>query len=107
MRLIATFAILVSGLHGTVTKGPITPVCRAGQPCSGPAQVTLLFRRAGHVYWARSTVVGRYRVALPAGYYMVTTAERIGIVRNIRPARVHVRAGQLDTIDFRIDTGIR
>src|SRR5438045_10289 len=49
MRLLATAAILVSGLHGTVTKGPTAPVCRVGQPCSAPAQVTLLFRRLGHV----------------------------------------------------------
>jgi hypothetical protein len=115
VHLLATLAILAGGLHGilagglhgTVTKGPTTPVCRAGQPCSGPAQVTLLFRRAGHVYRARSTAVGLYGIALPAGFYTVTTAERIGLARNIRPARVHVRAGHLDAIDFRIDTGIR
>jgi hypothetical protein len=107
MHLIATLAILASGLHGTVMKGPTTPVCRAGQPCSAPAQVTLLFRRAGHVYRARSSANGLYRITLPAGYYTVTTAERIGIARNIRPARVHVRMGHLDALDFRIDTGIR
>jgi hypothetical protein len=107
MHLIAMLAILASGLHGTVTKGPTTPVCRAGQPCSAPVQVTLVFRRAGRVYRARSTAAGVYRIALPAGYYTVATAQRIGITPNIRPARVHVRAGHLDAIDFRIDTGIR
>ena len=107
MHLLATLAILASGLHGTVMKGPTTPVCRAGEPCSGPAQVTLIVRRAGRVYRARSSAAGLYRIALPAGYYTVTTAERIGIVRNIRPARVHVRPGHLDAIDFLIDTGIR
>jgi hypothetical protein len=107
VHLLATLAILAGGLHGLVTKGPTTPVCRAGKPCSAPAQVTLLFRRAGHVYHARSTAVGLYLIALPAGFYTVTTAERIGLTRNIRPARVHVRAGHLDAIDFRIDTGIR
>jgi hypothetical protein len=107
VHLLATLAILAGGLHGTVTKGPTTPVCRADEPCSGRARVTLLFRSAGHVYRARSTAAGLYRIALPAGYYMVTTAERIGLTRNIRPTRVHVRAGHLDAIDFRIDTGIR
>ena len=58
-------------------------------------------------YWLRTSPTGRYRVALPPGYYTVQIKERIGIGRNIRPARVHVRAGHVDTIDFRIDTGIR
>jgi hypothetical protein len=110
MHLIAMLAILVSGLHGTVTRGPVTPVCRQGQPCRGPVQVTLLFRRTGptpHTYRARSTATGVYRIALPAGYYTVTTAEKIGIGRNIRPQRVHVRAGHQDLLNFAIDTGIR
>ena len=54
-----------------------------------------------------STATGAYRIALPAGYYTVVTAEKIGITRNIRPQRVHVRAGHEDALNFRIDTGIR
>ena len=112
MHLLATLAILAGGLQGTVVKGPVTPVCRTGQRCSAPAQVTLSFSRTtspGHYrfYWLRTSPTGRYRVALPPGYYTVQIKERIGIGRNIRPARVHVRAGHVDTIDFRIDTGIR
>ena len=41
------------------------------------------------------------------GNYTVTTVERIGITRNLRPQRVHVRAGHDDRLDFLIDTGIR
>lgn len=111
MHAIAALLIAVAGLHGTVTKGPTAPVCRVGQPCSAPAQVTLLFRRAttpaARVYRTRSTTTGTYRITLPAGYYTVTTAERIGITRNIRPLRVHVRAGHNDQVNFQIDTGIR
>ena len=108
MHLLAALAIAVtSGLHGTVIKGPTTPVCRAGVPCSGPAQVTLIFRKGTRTYRIRSSTAGVYRITLPAGYYTVTTLERIGITRNIRPQRVHVRAGHNDKLDFRIDTGIR
>jgi hypothetical protein len=107
MQLLATIAILVSGLHGTVSKGPIVPVCRAGEPCSAPLQVTLVFRRAAHVYRTRSTANGAYRITLPPGYYAVATLERIGITRNIRPRSIHVRAGHVDKLDFQIDTGIR
>jgi hypothetical protein len=107
MRLLATIAILVSGLQGTVTKGPTTPVCRAGQTCTAPAQVTLLFRRASRVYRIRTAPDGSYRIVLPTGYYTVTTVERIGISRNIRPQAVHVRRGHVDRLNFSIDTGIR
>jgi hypothetical protein len=107
VHLIAALAILAGGLHGTVTKGPTMPVCRQGQPCSAPAQVTLLFRRAGRTTRVRTTSTGVYRIRLAAGYYTVSTVERIGITPNIRPQRVHVRAGHDDRLDFSIDTGIR
>jgi hypothetical protein len=115
MHFLAALAILASGLQGTVTKGPTMPVCRVGVPCSGPAQVTLGFTRMlpGRTtrryafYWLRTSPTGHYRALLPPGYYTVKIKERIGIVPNIRPARVHVRAGHVDTLDFRIDTGIR
>ena len=107
MGLVLALALLVSGLHGTVTKGPTTPVCRAGRPCSAPAQVTLLFRRAGHTYRTRSSATGAYRITLAPGTYSVSTLERIGIARNIKPRLVHVRRGHDDRLDFSIDTGIR
>jgi hypothetical protein len=105
--LAVSLAVLLSGLHGIVTKGPTVPVCRAGEPCTAPAQVTLVFRRPGHVYRTRSTATGQYRIIVPPGYYTVSTVERIGIYRNIKPHAVHVRFGHVDRLDFSIDTGIR
>jgi hypothetical protein len=108
MHALAVAAIaLTSGLHGMVVKGPMQPLCRQGQPCTGPAQVTLLFQRGPHTYRTRSTAAGVYRIALPPGYYTVTTAQRIGITPNLRPRRVHVRAAHNDLLNFRIDKGIR
>jgi hypothetical protein len=107
MGSLVAVAILLSGLHGTVTKGPTMPVCRVGESCSAPAQVTLLFHRAGRTYRTRSAPNGAYRITLPPGYYAVSTVERIGITRNIRPHAVHVRRGHNDRLDFTIDTGIR
>ena len=107
MGSLVALAILLSGLHGTVTKGPTVPVCRKGEPRSAPAQVTLLFRRAGHTYRTRSGANGVYRITLPPGYYTVSTVERIGIIRNIKPHAVHVRRAYNDRLDFSIDTGIR
>ncbi len=104
-----------SGLYGTVTTGPITPVCRQGVPCDAPAQVTLVFSRlrttagGGESVWkrVRSDKNGRYRIALPAGFYAVRSAVRIGMTRLPKPHAVHVRAGYWDKIDLFFDTGIR
>ncbi len=107
MRVLLAVLAAVSGFHGTITKGPTRPVCRVGEQCTAPARVTLLFRRAGHTYRTRSGADGRYRIALAPGYYSVTTLERVGPTRNIRPHAVHVRAAHVDRLDFSIDTGIR
>jgi hypothetical protein len=107
MRAFLAIVATVSGLHGVVTKGPTTPVCRVGQPCSAPAQVTLLFHRGTRTYRTRSDVQGRYRILLSPGYYTVTTLERIGITRNVRPQKIHVRIAHVDALNFSIDTGIR
>ena len=95
------------GFRGLVFKGPIRPVCTSDEACDAPASVTLLFSRAGRTTAARSASDGRYRVLLPAGIYTVTTKEKIGIQRNIRPRNVKVRSGHVDQLDFFIDTGIR
>jgi hypothetical protein len=97
-----------NGFYGVVRKGPITPVCRLGIACDAPVQVTLVFSRSGSdVARTRSSTEGRYRIALPAGYYAVRTVERIGIDHSIRPRNVHVRSDHVDRLDFSIDTGIR
>lgn len=101
-----------NGLYGVVRKGPVVPVCRVGEPCDAPAQVTLRFTRTtatgpARVYAVRSKATGAYRIALPPGYYTVTTKERIGVRPNIKPSHVHVRRGHWDRLSFSIDTGIR
>jgi hypothetical protein len=109
MRELLAIVAVVSGFHGFVEKGPTVPVCRAGQPCTAPAQVTLVFRnmRTARTFRVRSNALGAYRILLSPGYYTVTTAERIGLSRNIRPKAVHVRTAHVDRLDFSIDTGIR
>jgi hypothetical protein len=105
-----------SGLHGVVKKGPIKPVCRAGEPCDAPAQVTLTFSsttatNAGAMLTfttkLRTDKHGRYRVALPPGFYTVSTGRVSTIGKPIKPHAVHVRSGHWDRINFFIDTGIR
>ena len=107
MAVLLAAVAIASGLQGVVTKGPTMPVCRAGEPCTAPVQVTLLFHRIGHTYRTRSGPDGRYRIVLRPGYYTVTTLERVGIGRNITPRAIHVRRSHVDRLDFAIDTGIR
>jgi len=103
----APAATLSSGLYGIVHKGPIMPVCRTDVPCDAPAQVTLLFMHGSTVVArGRSAADGRYRIAIPPGYYAVKTQPRIGL-GVIRPLNVHVRVGHFDRLNFFADTGIR
>lgn len=103
----ASASPLRSGLHGYVEKGPITPVCRSDIPCTGPAVgVILTFTRAsGTIVRVKTGVKGFYRVVLPAAIYRVTTDYRRD--RNPFPARIKVRAGHDDRLDFFLDTGIQ
>ena len=103
----ASAASSSSGLHGTVRRGPITPVCRVGVPCDAPAPgVVLTFSHTGLVRKARTDEKGAYRIALPPGVYSVTTSLRL-FGRTPRPGRVRVRSGHWDRIVFSVDTGIR
>jgi len=98
-----------SGLWGIVMRGPIAPVCVAGQPCSAPAKdVTLVFVRNGHAVKRTTTnEKGRYRVQLPAGIYAVRLPTKPRVGRGLEPIRARVAAQRYRRVDFSIDTGIR
>ena len=107
--MLLTALALVSGLHGIVTRGPTTPVCRVGVPCSAPAvgAVLVFSRSAQKAVRVRVGAGGHYSVRLRPGYYtvQVNPVPRIGF--GIRPARVHVARDINARVDFSIDTGIR
>ena len=93
-----------------VTRGPTTPVCRPGIPCSEPAtNEQLVFVRDDRVTTAIASTGadGRYTVALKPGLYTVTILPVPAIGRGFAPQTVRVIAGRTRTVDFSIDTGIR
>jgi hypothetical protein len=108
VAVLLAFAVLATGLHGIVSRGPTTPVCKVGTPCSAPAVgAVLVFSRTGTVaVRVRVGRGGRYSVRLRPGFYAVrvSPAQKIG---GLTPRRVHVRAGVDARLDFQIDTGIR
>lgn len=82
----------------------MTPVCRAGIPCSKPAaHVVLTFGRGTTRIRARTDVLGRYRLRLAPGTWTV----RAGAGMRMTPVRVVVPRALSATRNFAIDTGIR
>ena len=92
-------------LHGTVTIGPTSPVCRVDEPCTKPAANAMLsFARPGFAtHRLRTDSAGRYRVSLAAGTWTLRTT------LGIRPAplRFVVPHAITATHNFSFDTGIR
>jgi hypothetical protein len=97
-----------TGLQGRVMRGPITPVCRVGTPCTAPAPgVKLLFSRSGKVVASATTdKKGWYRVTLKPGRYSVRT-NRKGFGSRTQPSAAAVPSDRVARRDFMIDTGIR
>ena len=105
--MLLALAVVVSGLHGVVVRGPTQPVCQVGKPCSAPAVgTTLAFTRASHVTTIRVGKAGRYTVRLAPGLYPVRVLPHSNI-GGIKPVQVRVRRGVDARVDFAIDTGIR
>ena len=102
-------ATVPSGLRGVVTRGPITPICVAEQPCDAPAKhATLIFSRHGSVAGRTTTdKQGRYRIQLLPGLYHVSRSVASHIGGGLEPDQARVRAGRFVRVDFSIDTGIR
>jgi len=109
MTLLVSLAVLLGGLHGVVMRGPTTPVCRVGIPCSEPAVgVELVFSRGGKaVGFVRTAGGGRYAIVLPAGTYTVAPRPAAKIGTGVRPRLVRVVGGASRRVDLFIDTGIR
>ena len=108
MNGLVALLVAVTGLHGVVTRGPTTPVCQVGKPCTQPAVgATLAFAHAGRIVLrVRTGSGGRYAVRLAPGLYAVRVVPKQDL-GGLKPVQVRVRRGIDARVDFRIDTGIR
>jgi hypothetical protein len=106
MHVLLTALVL---LHGTITRGPTTPVCQVGKPCTAPMSgAVLVFTRNGVVAArARSDSHGHYSLRLRLGTYTVSMAVRPKIGSGVKPQTITLRRAVSTRIDFFVDTGIR
>jgi hypothetical protein len=98
-----------TALHGFVTKGLLTPVCRSDTPCEGPAAgATLAFTHSdGRVFRVVTRPTGFYRLAIPAGSYAVSVkGQGLGLAK-LAPKRARVVGRTDGRLDFYVDTGIQ
>ena len=101
-----------SGLEGRVTIGPTCPAQEIGRECPArPYAATLLIKDAASgevLHRIRSDQEGRFRLALPAGSYVVEPAapELVSEPR-AEPVSVTVRPGQWAWVRVRFDSGAR
>jgi hypothetical protein len=107
LALAGPAAATTGTLRGTISRGPIQPVCRVGTACGAPARrVTIVFRRGATTHRVTSDANGRYRAVLAAGTWSVALPSRRDGM-SIAPTHVVVRAATTRTVALTIDTGIR
>lgn len=100
---------LVTGLEGTVTRGPITPVCIVGVPCDAPFAAGFTVREGPipvAVAHFTSDSAGHYRVLLVPGSYTVVPDSGAPVFPGQARA-VTVGAVGMTQADLAFDTGIR
>jgi len=99
-----------TGLTGTVTRGPVTPVCRVDVPCDAPFSASFTVQQNGRqVAQFRSDQNGQFTVFLNPGSYNVvpgTDAPIISPAQQGKPVTV-ANSGGLTVVQLSFDTGIR
>ena len=97
-----------TGLEGTVTRGPVTPVCQVGVPCYAPFSAAFTVTQQQRVVASfRSDSAGRYQVLLAPGAYMVAPDSGAPVWPKGQVRSVTVGSVGLTHLDLQFDTGIR
>jgi len=100
--------VQVTGLEGTVVRGPIQPVCRVGQPCDAPFSAGFqVWQQQRHVAVFRSDSAGHYQVQLNPGAYTVVADSGAPIWPRGQSRMVTVGPTGFTHVDLTFDTGTR
>lgn len=98
-----------SGLEGVITIGPtLGGPTRQGVPDSKPlANMEFIVRKDDNLVASFKTDdQGRFRIALPPGHYAVSRKDG-SAVGNYGPFPVEVTSGQMKTVHWDCDSGLR
>jgi len=100
---------LTTGLSGTVSRGPVTPVCQVNVPCDAPFTASFEVRRAGRlVATFKSDAQGRFTVKLAPGTYVIVPGPDAPLMSpGSQSKTVEVGPEGITSVQLNFDTGIR
>ena len=100
---------LTTGLTGTVSRGPVTPVCQPDVPCDAPFSASFEARQNGRrVASFSSDALGHFSVRLqPGTYVLVPAADAPLIDPSAQTKTVEVGVEGLTSVQLVFDTGLR
>lgn len=102
-----TSATPTTGLTGTVTRGPIAPVCQVNVPCDAPFSGGFTAIGATSTHF-RSDAAGQFTVYLnPGSYRIVPDTDAPIISPSSQVKTVSVGPAGLTNVQLQFDTGIR
>ena len=98
-----------TGLVGTVTRGPIRPVCQVDVPCDEPFGASFRVQQGSRVVASfRSDSQGHFELRLVPGMYLVVPGSDAPIISpTAQTKQVEVGSKGLTTVVLQFDTGIR
>ncbi len=100
--------ISTAALTGTVTEGPIAPICRPDVSCERSITnhtIEVLSTSGNIVATSKTDGTGRYSFALQPGHYKLVLVPQVGLSVGAS-GQVDVKAGQ-NTYNLSVDTGLR
>jgi hypothetical protein len=99
-----------TGLEGVILVGPVHGgPTKQGVPDSRPLPNTefVVMKENSTVASFRTNDEGRFRISLPAGRYTISRKDWKVSIGSYGPFEVDVAAGQIKTVQWTCDTGIR
>lgn len=99
-----------TGLEGLILAGPIQGgPTRQGVPDSRPLANTefLVVRESSTVASFKTNDQGRFRISLPPGHYTISRKDWKASIGSYGPFEVDVAAGQIKSVQWNCDTGMR
>jgi hypothetical protein len=99
-----------TGLEGVISVSPIQGgPSRMGVPDSRPlANTAFVVKKENRIVTSFNTDdQGRFRIYLPSGHYAISMKDWKGAVGYYGPFEVDIAAGQIKTVQWKCDTGMR